>query len=312
MRLVRIAVVGCAHSSLDMIYSAIRNDVAHSRKMPQLLLVNGDFQATRDRDDLDSLSCPPKYRRFGDFKDYYLGKKEAPVLTLFIGGNHESSRYLSLLKFGGFVAKNIYYLGKSNVLWFNGLKIAAISGIFNDRDYMKNDFESFPLNQSHLRSVYHTRKLDYLKLLIYNQLILSNNKINNSINPNDPNDPNDSNNPNKQNTHLDIMLSHDWPQSIEQHGNLNRLLKLKPFFKSDISNNNLGSPLNLNLLKILKPKNWYSAHLHVKFDATFLHSNKNKLLNQNITKNDNEYKRRKLDADTKIENNDEIKLNLLN
>ena len=37
---------------------------------------------------------PEKFRRLGDFADYYNGKKRAPVLTVFIGGNHEASNYL--------------------------------------------------------------------------------------------------------------------------------------------------------------------------------------------------------------------------
>lgn len=36
----------------------------------------------------------------------------APVLTIFIGGNHEASNYLQELPYGGWVAPNIYYMGK--------------------------------------------------------------------------------------------------------------------------------------------------------------------------------------------------------
>ena len=42
---------------------------------------------------------------------YYSGEKKAPVLTIFIGGNHEASNYLQELPYGGWVAPNIYYLG---------------------------------------------------------------------------------------------------------------------------------------------------------------------------------------------------------
>lgn len=42
---------------------------------------------------------------------YYSGEKKAPVLTLFIGGNHEASNYLAELPYGGWVAPNIYYMG---------------------------------------------------------------------------------------------------------------------------------------------------------------------------------------------------------
>lgn len=42
---------------------------------------------------------------------YYSGEKKAPVLTIFIGGNHEASNHLQELPYGGWVAPNIYYLG---------------------------------------------------------------------------------------------------------------------------------------------------------------------------------------------------------
>ena len=45
---------------------------------------------------------------------YYSGEKTAPVLTVFIGGNHEASNYLQELPYGGWVAPKIYYLGKND------------------------------------------------------------------------------------------------------------------------------------------------------------------------------------------------------
>lgn len=42
-------------------------------------------------------------------------KKKAPVLTIFIGGNHEASNHLQELPYGGWVAPNIYYLGESSI-----------------------------------------------------------------------------------------------------------------------------------------------------------------------------------------------------
>jgi len=38
--------------------------------------------------------CPEKYKEMGDFQDYYLAKKKAAVVTIFVGGNHEASNYL--------------------------------------------------------------------------------------------------------------------------------------------------------------------------------------------------------------------------
>lgn len=44
---------------------------------------------------------------------YYSGEKKAPVLTIFIGGNHEASNHLQELPYGGWVAPNIYFLGRA-------------------------------------------------------------------------------------------------------------------------------------------------------------------------------------------------------
>ena len=40
------------------------------------------------------MAVPPKYREMGTFYKYYSGEKKAPILTLFIGGNHEASNHL--------------------------------------------------------------------------------------------------------------------------------------------------------------------------------------------------------------------------
>ena len=69
----------------------------------------------------------------------------------------------------------------------------------------------------------------------------------------------------------DIFLSHDWPCTIERHGNVAALLRRKPFFRADIENERLGSPPLMGLLKTLKPAWWFAAHLHVKFDAIVKH-----------------------------------------
>ena len=81
------------------------------------------------------MKVPEKYKVMGDFHEYFKGIREAPFLTIFIGGNHEASNYLKELPFGGWVCKNIYFLGLSGVINIkkgNKLyKLAGISGIYN-------------------------------------------------------------------------------------------------------------------------------------------------------------------------------------
>jgi lariat debranching enzyme len=176
---------------------------------------------------------------FLDFR-YYSGEKVAPILTIFIGGNHEGSNYLQELAYGGWVAPNIYYLGYAGVITANGVRIGGISGIFNRYNYKKGHYEIAPYSENTKRSVYHIRSLEVFRL--------------------------------KQLTpKIDVMLSHDWPMNITDHGNAEQLMRFKPNFREDIENNRLGSPPCQDLLMELKPKHWFSAHLHCKFTAQVKH-----------------------------------------
>lgn len=124
----KVAVVGCAHGEVEKIYEtlqSIENDI-HCRV--DLLLCCGDFQSARDESDLKSMVRTRYYHDMRTFFKYYNGESTAPVLTIFVGGNHETSNYLQELPFGGWVAQNIYYLGYAGCVNVNGLRIAGISG----------------------------------------------------------------------------------------------------------------------------------------------------------------------------------------
>lgn len=240
-RKIRIAVEGCCHGMLNQIYSSLPNNV-------DLLLICGDFQAIRNETDLKTMAVPDKYKVIGDFSDYYSGKKKAPVLTIFIGGNHECSSYLKELKFGGWVADNIYYMGEFGSVWYEGIHISGLSGIFNSHTFGRSinyRDEELPYTSQTLRSIYHVKPKNYLKMLLL-----------------------------KLDRIPDIILSHDWPRNIERYGNLTKLLKQKKHFKKDVRDHNLGSPLNEILLSYLTPRYWFSSHLHVRFSATYKKSSK--------------------------------------
>ncbi|WVW85779.1 hypothetical protein I302_107817 [Kwoniella bestiolae CBS 10118] len=238
----RIAVQGCSHGSLTAIYDTVQQYTAHTSKPIDLLLLCGDFQALRSTSDFASLAVPAKYHSLGTFHEYYSGIKKAPVLTIVIGGNHEASNYMWELYHGGWLAENIYYLGAAGSVHVDGLRIVGASGIYKDHDYRKGHFEKVPYNNSTLRSVYHIREYDVMKLM--------------------------------QLSHSDdtIFLSHDWPISIARHGDTGALLRRKPFFRDEINKNTLGSPPLFTLLNHIQPSYWFSAHLHVKFAALYDHT----------------------------------------
>ncbi|GME67076.1 unnamed protein product [[Candida] boidinii] len=234
----RVAIEGCCHGELSMIYDSLKNQNV------ELLLICGDFQSIRNPADLKCMAVPEKYKKLGEFTEYYQGIKSAPILTIFIGGNHEASNYLLELSNGGYVAPNIYYLGKNGSIWYKGLKISGMSGIFNEHNFMKPSYETVPFNNSSIRSIYHYRKTDFLALFLMSE-----------------------------HRHDSIIMTHDWPEGIYEYGNTAELLRRKPFFRKDIQTHTLGSVPAMVLLQKLKPKKWYSAHLHVKFTAKVVWSN---------------------------------------
>ena len=244
----KIAVEGCAHGELETIYAALEDIQRRDNIAIDLLICCGDFQSVRNEVDLACMAVPAKYKQMCSFYKYYNGDKTAPILTIFIGGNHEASNHLWELPFGGWVAPNIYYLGYSGVVNFGGLRIAGLSGIYKSHDYNKGHYESPPFNQGTLRSIYHVRSLDVFKLKLLTKPI-------------------------------DIALSHDWPKGVYYYGNLDELYRWKGFLREEIESDTLGSFAAQEVLKALQPDYWFSAHLHCRFPAQVVHSQTGKVTN---------------------------------
>ncbi|KAF2719131.1 glycoside hydrolase family 18 protein [Polychaeton citri CBS 116435] len=221
---------------------------------------------------------PAKYRAMQDFHEYYSGRRKAPYLTIFVGGNHEASNYLFELGYGGWVASNIYYLGWASVVKFGPLRIAGISGIWKGFDYRKPHHERLPYSESDLKSIYHVREVDVRKL----QQIR---------------------------TQVDVGISHDWPRDVVWQGDAAKLFKRKPFLRDDAESGQLGSVAARQLLDLLRPTWWFSAHLHCKHAALVKHP-KNDTLNHALEPTTNHSNG--IDATTiaSIKNNDEIDLDL--
>ncbi|KAH7886925.1 lariat debranching enzyme, C-terminal domain-containing protein [Phlebopus sp. FC_14] len=232
----KVAVEGCCHGALDAIYQQIRTVETRNNYKVDLLLICGDLQAVRNYRDLQCMAVPQKYRQLGDFYKYYTGEKTAPVLTIVIGGNHEASNYLWELYHGGWLAPNIYFLGHAGCVQVNGVRIAGASGIFKNHDFRLGHHERMPYDPASMRSIYHIREYNVRRLSLLSR--------------------------------PDIFLSHDWPLSIERHGDVQGLLRRKPFFRQDVNTGNLGSPPLMGLLQTLRPTWWFSGHMHVRFGAT--------------------------------------------
>jgi lariat debranching enzyme len=231
-RTINIIVTGCIHGCMDKMYKDIQEFEKQNKKKIDLVLCTGDFESIRNEEDLKFLSCPEHYRLMGDFHKYYDSKVKAPYLTIFIGGNHEASNYLEQIYYGGYVAENIYYLGRGGVINVKGLRIGGISGIFNKFDYFRGHFEK---NENDIKgdkkSIFHYREFEIAKM---------------------------SHIKNK----LDIFMTHDWPTNIIDSKDFNRIFKLYPQNKETILAGTLGSFPAEFILKLLKPNYYICGHMH--------------------------------------------------
>ncbi|KAJ1890896.1 lariat debranching enzyme [Kickxella alabastrina] len=235
-RAITIAVEGCCHGMLDDIYAQMLTKSKNMGKRVDLLIICGDFQAIRNVTDLECMACPDKYKQLGGFYRYYTGERVAPIPTIFVGGNHEAGNHMRELYYGGWVAPNIYFMGNSGVVKFGGLRIGGVSGIYKDHDFVKGYYERPPFRGHARSSMHHVRSYEAFKMMQIRKP-------------------------------LDIVVSHDWPQNIERFGDTEGLLRRKPFFRQEIGEGRLGSPVNALLLERLRPAWWFSAHMHSRFEA---------------------------------------------
>ncbi|DAA73568.1 TPA_exp: putative RNA lariat debranching enzyme [Trichophyton benhamiae CBS 112371] len=240
-RPLRVAVEGCGHGKLHDIYAAVQASAeARGWNSVDLLIIGGDFQAVRNSNDLTCMAVSNKYREIGDFHEYYSGARVAPILTIFVGGNHEASNHMFELYYGGWVAPNIYYMGAANLVRYGPLRILGMSGIWKGYDYHRPHYERIPYDGDTLRSAYHIREVDVRKLL-------------------------------QIRTQVDIGISHDWPRGIEWAGDYDHLFRIKEHLMEDSETGKLGNVAAKQVLDRLRPAHWFSAHLHCKYTATLHH-----------------------------------------
>lgn len=58
----KVAIEGCAHGELERIYETLQDLESKGGNKIDLLICCGDFQATRNKDDLQCMAVPKKYQ----------------------------------------------------------------------------------------------------------------------------------------------------------------------------------------------------------------------------------------------------------
>jgi len=139
----RFGVFGDVHGRQELMYIAAEDWQERNGKKLDAILQVGDFETIRSERDLEHYYAPRKYHHISEISDYCKGLRKAPFFTAFIGGNHEAWGVLKSHHKGGFICPRVYYLGRSNVIDINGVRIGGLTGIFG-RKYYKKEFSPNP------------------------------------------------------------------------------------------------------------------------------------------------------------------------
>lgn len=231
----KILVTGCLHGEWELLVNTVNQIISEGTKI-DLIIVTGDAETMRTEADLDSFAAPLKYRKMGTFHKIYNGEIKVPVLTIVIGGNHESSDFLYLLPFGGWLAENVFYAGRASSLKFGDLSITSISGLYKPEDYFKCVYEKYPIrDSSDIHTVYHLRAFSDFQILGLKS--------------------------------TDIMVSHDWPSTIPMnYGGTYLERRRRDLIKSD-KEGTFGLLKGMDIIRKLKPSSWFASHHHITFTA---------------------------------------------
>ena len=142
--MVKVFVTGCLHGSWDLLLDTVEDLIKNGTKI-ELILVSGDTQTFRKEEDMLSFAAPQKYHIMGSFYKIANGERKAPCPIILISGNHEAMDLIFQLPFGGYIAPNVYYMGRGCQLQVGDILISGLSGLYKSNEYYNPVNESFPL-----------------------------------------------------------------------------------------------------------------------------------------------------------------------
>ncbi|MFW6151726.1 MAG: metallophosphoesterase [Verrucomicrobiota bacterium] len=161
----RILITGDIHGQwLDF-----RDEVnrTHKKDWPlDLAILCGDSQALRTEHDLEYLHCPAKYRKTGEFPEFYRGNEHFPVPVLLVGGNHEGWNFLDEYRDGGQLAPGIDFIGRVGLREIDGLRIVGVSGVYSPKRF-DSPHPAVPYGPSQKRLATYYNREDIEKALSY-------------------------------------------------------------------------------------------------------------------------------------------------
>ncbi|MBZ8181892.1 metallophosphoesterase [Oscillatoria salina] len=223
------AAVGDVHGEMYAMLRLLQAWESRTQQQLAFVLQVGDFEPHRNEADLATMAAPSRYRKLGDFPDFYSGKTVFPWQVYFIGGNHEPYGFLDLTPEGGKIADNCYYLGRVGSVELAGLKIVGVSGIYQE-DLFTQCRPSIAKISSRSRK----------KLISFTEAEISQAMEMQSA---------------------DILLLHEWAQGIIAPEDEETIARSLPPSRSD----GIGNEYAKILIDLLQPQLVLCGHMHLSY-----------------------------------------------
>ncbi len=225
------AAVGDVHGDIYTMLGLLQKWEQKSKQSLSFVLQVGDFEAHRHEADLLTMDAPTKYKKLGDFPDFYNDKAKLPFPLWFIGGNHESYGFLDQFPQGQKIAPNFNYLGRVNTITLAGLKLVGVSGIYKPKLFTLNSRPT--VDKINCNS----NNKDYIGFIEA--------EITQAL----------------EYEYADILLLHDWPSNIIS---TEALISFQKRY-SNARYQQLGNEYARLLVETLQPKLVLCGHMHLKY-----------------------------------------------
>jgi lariat debranching enzyme len=225
------AAVGDVHGQIYKMLGLLEKwTKKHQQKLDFVLQV-GDFEPHRHEADLVTMDAPTKYKKLGDFANFYRHQVYFPYPLYFIGGNHEPYGFLDCFPQGKEIAPNFNYLGRVNQINLCGLKIVGVSGIYKSEFFM---------HRPSITEIEHYANKKYIGF--------TEAEIEQALDYRD----------------VDILIMHEWATNILKAEDLAKLQQKYSSSRYD----QIGNEYAQLLIEALQPKLVLFGHMHFKYRAT--------------------------------------------
>lgn len=224
------AVVGDVHGYMYKMICLLQQWENNFGQKLDFVLQVGDFEPHRHEADLATMDAPKKYRKLGDFPDFYQQKRIFPWPIWFIGGNHEPYGFLDTIPSGTEITHYCYYLGRVGSVVLAGLKIVGVSGIYQEEKFLVDRPKVSQINNYSNKEYIAFTEAEIIQALEYKS--------------------------------TDILLLHDWPANII---NAKDAQEFEQQRRSQGYYDLVGNEYARMLVDELKPKLVVCGHLHKSY-----------------------------------------------